>query len=95
MAHSLSHYQEMGRLVAQAGTLPWDELVETCGHSLMEGLKVMTTPGKHANVLQHVIGFLKDKLSQEDKSWRDDRELTALLRQTPQTCQNKDRQSHR
>lgn len=68
MAHSPSHYQEMGRLVAQAGTLPWEELVETYGHSLMEGLKVMTTPGKHANVLQHLMGFLKDKLAGEDKA---------------------------
>jgi uncharacterized protein YbgA (DUF1722 family)/uncharacterized protein YbbK (DUF523 family) len=68
MAHSPSHYQEMGRLVAQAGTLPWEELVETYGHSLMEGLQVMTTPGKHANVLQHLMGFLKDKLAGEDKA---------------------------
>ena len=22
-AHSIKHYQELGRLVAQAGTLPW------------------------------------------------------------------------
>ena len=24
MSHSPSHYREMGRLVAQAGTLPWE-----------------------------------------------------------------------
>jgi len=29
MAHSPVHYQEMGRLVAQAGSLPWDELSDT------------------------------------------------------------------
>ena len=68
MAHSPSHYQKMGRLVAQAGTLPWEELVEKYGYSLMEGLQVMTTPGKHANVLQHLMGFLKDKLAPEDKA---------------------------
>jgi uncharacterized protein YbgA (DUF1722 family)/uncharacterized protein YbbK (DUF523 family) len=68
MAHSPSHYQEMGRLVAQAGTSPWEELVETYGHSLMEGLQVMTTPGKHTNVLQHLMGFLKDELTREDKA---------------------------
>jgi len=67
MAHSPSHYQKMGRLVAQAGTLPWEELVEKYGQSLMEGLQVITTPGKHANVLQHLMGFLKDKLASEDK----------------------------
>lgn len=35
---------------------------------LMEGLQVMTTPGKHANILQHVLGFLKDRLSREGKA---------------------------
>ena len=49
MAHSPSHYQDMGRLVAQAGSLPWAELVERYGHMLMEGLQVLTTPGKQAN----------------------------------------------
>jgi uncharacterized protein YbgA (DUF1722 family)/uncharacterized protein YbbK (DUF523 family) len=68
MAHSPSHYQEMGRLVAQAGSLPWEELVETYGRLLMEGLKVLGTPGKHTNVLQHLMGFLKDVLSKEDKA---------------------------
>jgi uncharacterized protein YbgA (DUF1722 family)/uncharacterized protein YbbK (DUF523 family) len=68
MAHSPSHYQEMGRLVAQAGSLPWEELVETYGSLLMEGLRVLGTPGKHTNVLQHLMGFLKDALSKEDKA---------------------------
>lgn len=68
MAHSPSHYQEMGRLVAQAGSLPWEELAETYGDLLMEGLKVLGTPGKHTNVLQHLMGFLKDALSREDKA---------------------------
>ena len=68
MAHSPSHYQEMGRLVAQAGSLPWEELVETYGRLLMEGLEVLGTPGKHTNVLQHLMGFLKDVLSKEDKA---------------------------
>ena len=68
MAHSPSHYQEMGRLVARAGTQPWEELVETYGHLLMDGLKVLGTPGKHTNVLQHLMGFLKDVLSKEGKA---------------------------
>jgi uncharacterized protein YbgA (DUF1722 family)/uncharacterized protein YbbK (DUF523 family) len=68
MAHSLSHYQEMGRLVAQAGTLPWDELADTYGRQLMEGLKVLGKPGKHVNVMQHLMGFLKNDLGREDKA---------------------------
>ena len=68
MAHNPSHYQEMGRLVAQAGSRPWDELTAQYGQLLMEGLGVMTSPGKHANVLQHVMGFVKDVLTREDKA---------------------------
>ncbi len=68
MAHSPAHYQELGRLVAQAGTLPWDELTATYGQQLMDGLGVMTSPGKHANVLQHLVGYLKDDLTSEDKA---------------------------
>ena len=68
MAHSPAHYRDMGRLVAQAGTLPWQQLAEQYGRLLMEGLQVMTSPGKHANVLQHLMGFLKNGLSRQDKA---------------------------
>ena len=74
MGHSPARYQEMGRLVAQAGSLPWQELVDAYGRSLMETLDVMTTPGKHANVLQHLMGFLKQDLAGEDKA-----ELLSLI----------------
>ena len=67
MAHSPVHYQEMGRLVARAGSLPWNELAGKYGEQLMEGLKVLATAGKHANVLQHLMGFLKNYLSSDDK----------------------------
>ena len=36
---------------------------------LMEGLSVMGTRGKHVNVLQHLMGFLKNDLSSEDKAY--------------------------
>ena len=34
---------------------------------LMEGLGVMGTRGKHVNVLQHLMGYLKNDISSEDK----------------------------
>jgi uncharacterized protein YbgA (DUF1722 family)/uncharacterized protein YbbK (DUF523 family) len=67
MAHSPARYRELGRLVAKAGSLAWEELADAYGRSLMDALQVMTTPGKHANVLQHLMGFLKNNLSSEDK----------------------------
>jgi uncharacterized protein YbgA (DUF1722 family) len=68
MAHSPKHYQEMGRLVASAGSLPWNTLSTDYSQLLMEGLNVMTSPGKHVNVVQHLMGFLKDQLDREDKT---------------------------
>jgi uncharacterized protein YbgA (DUF1722 family)/uncharacterized protein YbbK (DUF523 family) len=67
MAHSPKHYTEMGRLVADAGKREWDELTAEYGAMLMEGLGVMGTRGKHVNVLQHLMGYLKNHLSSEDK----------------------------
>jgi len=67
MAHSPAHYQQMGRLVARAGSEPWDEMAAAYGALLMEGLSVLGTRGKHVNVLQHLMGYLKNELSAEDK----------------------------
>jgi uncharacterized protein YbgA (DUF1722 family) len=70
MAHSPRHYTEMGRLMADAGKRDWDELTAEYGAMLMEGLGVMGTRGKHVNVLQHLMGYLKNHLSSEDKAYR-------------------------
>jgi uncharacterized protein YbgA (DUF1722 family) len=59
----------MVRLVADAGKQDWHELPAEYGDLLMEGLSVMGTRGKHANVLQHLMGFLKNHLSSEDKAY--------------------------
>jgi uncharacterized protein YbgA (DUF1722 family)/uncharacterized protein YbbK (DUF523 family) len=67
MAHSPKHYTEMGRLVADAGKRDWEELTVEYGAQLMEGLAVMGTRGKHVNVLQHLMGYLKNHLSSDDK----------------------------
>ncbi|MCG7853553.1 MAG: DUF523 and DUF1722 domain-containing protein [Methanosarcinaceae archaeon] len=67
MAHSPKHYTSMGRLVADAGKRDWNELTAEYGAMLMEGLAVLGTRGKHVNVLQHLMGYLKNDLSGEDK----------------------------
>ena len=63
------HYTEMGRLVANAGKRDWEELTAEYGTMLMEGLGVTGTRGKHVNVLQHLMGYLKNHLSSEDKAY--------------------------
>ena len=63
------YYAEMGHLVAGAGKRDWDELTAEYGATLMEGLAVLGTRGKHVNVLQHLMGFLKNHLSSEDNAY--------------------------
>jgi uncharacterized protein YbgA (DUF1722 family) len=67
MAHSPALYRQMGRLVAQAGSLPWQELADTYGRLLMDGMAEIATPGRHTNVLQHLMGYLKRDLPKGDK----------------------------
>ncbi|MGE3535963.1 MAG: YbgA family protein [Candidatus Tectimicrobiota bacterium] len=67
LAHSREHYQDLGRLIARAGTLPIDELLAQYGAQFMTCLKVKATPKKHANVLYHLLGHLKKQLDTDDK----------------------------
>lgn len=74
LAHSPRHYQEMGRLVARAGSRSWDSVVAHYGRLLMEALRVLGTPRKHVNVLHHLMGYLRKALESADKA-----ELLSLI----------------
>ncbi len=67
MAHSLKHYSALGRLVASGKNMRPAELHARYIGMLMEGLKLRTTTKKHTNVLQHMAGYFKDKISMEAK----------------------------
>lgn len=67
MAHSPEAYKQLGQLVSRAGDLPWDQLSEGYGQGLMAGLGNLATRGKHSNVLQHLMGFLKTHLTSDEK----------------------------
>ena len=67
MAHSNTHSRQLGRLVAEAGTRPWDELIGNYAHVMADALRLIATPKKQANVLHHLMGFLKQSLLSGDK----------------------------
>jgi uncharacterized protein YbgA (DUF1722 family)/uncharacterized protein YbbK (DUF523 family) len=67
LAHSRPHYQELGRLVGEAKEYPPSELAGSYGTRFMEALKIKTTVRKHVNVLNHIMGFFKDRLSATEK----------------------------
>ncbi len=61
MAHSVVHYKEAGRLLADlSGDLAL--LADAYLLVLMRGLARPATRGGHANVLQHLQGYVKDEL---------------------------------
>lgn len=68
LAHSPATYREMGRLVANAKALPPRRLRARYGVLMLEALRHRATPRKHANVLQHLAGFLKKHLAPDEKA---------------------------
>jgi uncharacterized protein YbgA (DUF1722 family) len=67
LSHSPKHYQNMGRLVAESGRMDASALKQQYENLLMEALRIKATPAKHANVLQHMLGYFKDQLTQNEK----------------------------
>jgi len=67
MAHSPAILQEMGRLVARSKDLPFSDLRARYEELLLRALQLKATPAKHANVLEHMMGYLKKNLSADEK----------------------------
>lgn len=68
LAHSTEHYRQLGRIVARAGAEPWEDVSDRYVALFMAGMQVLATPGKHANVLQHLMGYLKRDIDGDDKA---------------------------
>jgi len=67
LAHSPSHYQQLGRLVAAVKQTPVAVFKERYLALVMEGLKCKSTSRKNTNVLQHIVGFLRPHLSSDER----------------------------
>jgi uncharacterized protein YbgA (DUF1722 family)/uncharacterized protein YbbK (DUF523 family) len=76
LAHNESIYRELGPLVAQATPKNLETIAEQYINMLMKGMKKPATRKRHTNVLMHVMGFLKNALSSDDKQ-----ELLDILEQ--------------
>jgi uncharacterized protein YbgA (DUF1722 family)/uncharacterized protein YbbK (DUF523 family) len=67
MAHSEKHMRELGRIVAAAKGKPKAEVLRAYGEAFFAGLGTKTTVRRHVNVLQHIAGFLKEKIDAGDR----------------------------
>jgi uncharacterized protein YbgA (DUF1722 family)/uncharacterized protein YbbK (DUF523 family) len=68
LAHSPSHYRELGRIVSRAGSGDLDPLLGEYAKTMTACTQVLATTGKHTNVIMHLMGFIKDKLDARDKA---------------------------
>lgn len=62
MAHSPKAYQSLGRLVAEAKSVPRAELRERYESEFMGALREAATTRRHVNVLQHMAGYFSKEL---------------------------------
>ncbi len=74
MAHSPVAYARIGRLVAGARRMERTPLRERYEAEVMAALTEPATPRRHANVLQHMLGYFTDALSADER-----RELLELV----------------
>lgn len=67
LSHSEKIAREMGRLVARGKDIPNTELYAQYEELLMKALKLKSTRRKNSNVLQHILGYFKKQLTQDEK----------------------------
>jgi len=67
LSHDRRHYEEMGRLVAAAKTLPIGTLHVKYEEIFMAALSHKATPKKCADVLSHMMGYFRKILSSAEK----------------------------
>lgn len=68
LAHSQAAYRRMGRLVARAGGPGLRKLASEYALELMGALARRATRGRHANVLEHLFGFVSPHLDAADRA---------------------------
>lgn len=74
LAHSPAHGARLARLVAVIKAVPRDPWLDRYAEGFMQALAVRATPRKHVNVLRHMMGSFKSRLSADSK-----RELLGLI----------------
>lgn len=67
LAHSTDGYRALGKLVAGGKALSRAALRAKYEADLMRVLAIVATPGRHANVLMHMLGHMKAGLAEADK----------------------------
>ena len=68
MSYAPESYRQLGRLVADAASIPADVLPQRYTHAFMAALSRPATRRRHTNVLQHMAGYFKDTIDPSSKA---------------------------
>jgi len=68
MAHSQAAYKRMGALLSHLKGVDMQKVAREYQHELMASLTRRVSRKRHVNVLQHIQGYLKDKIDGDDKA---------------------------
>ena len=68
LSHSPKHLTILGRLVANPDRMKLAALRDEYFQNLMEGLRLTATVRKQTNVLEHMAGYFKKKLTPDEKT---------------------------
>jgi uncharacterized protein YbgA (DUF1722 family)/uncharacterized protein YbbK (DUF523 family) len=68
LAHEPETYRRLGRLVARVASRPLRDGLAAYGGEFMEALRVPATPRRHANVLEHMLGYFSDRLDADARA---------------------------
>lgn len=67
MSHEQNQARALGRIIAEVRPDNIEAVAERYILALMACLKIVATRGNHVNVLQHIQGYLKQKIDGDDK----------------------------
>jgi uncharacterized protein YbgA (DUF1722 family)/uncharacterized protein YbbK (DUF523 family) len=67
LAHDETIYRELGRIIADVGKSDLPALAQQYVQRLMQALAKPATRKTHTNVLMHIMGYIKEELTAEDK----------------------------
>lgn len=76
LAHHPPTYTALGRLLANLRQVDLEQVASNYLLTLMRGLKHIATRGKNVNVLQHLMGYLREAIGKDDRD-----ELALILEQ--------------
>nr|WP_277355970.1 DUF523 and DUF1722 domain-containing protein [Marinobacter daepoensis] len=68
LAHSEKIYRQLGPLLGDLKSEPLEQIADRYIHQFMEAMTQRVSRGSHVNAMQHLLGFLKEGMSAEEKT---------------------------